>query len=278
MRLVCPNCAAQYEVDAALIPAAGRDVQCSACGTTWFQPGAPEAAAPDSAPAPTPTPEAAPGYTDAWFDYDEDPDPLPAPEPAPRRALDESLLSVLREEAEREARARRAEGTAPPADATDAAVAELLAAAGTTPPAKAAEKPAEPAAQPAARPRPVIEPVAEAEPEPEPEEIAPPPPRRDLLPDIEEINSTLRATPVRSAVEREDTAPKRRGFASGFSFSLLIAAILLALYVMAPDIKARVPATGAALDAYVGAVDSARIWIDAQLRDLTQRIKGTPAG
>lgn len=233
---------------------------------------------PSQAAAPEPAAPAEPGYTDAWFDYDEDPDPLPAPEPAPRRALDESLLSVLREEAEREARARRAEGTAPPADATDAAVADLLAAAGTTPPAKAAEKPAEPAAQPPARPRPVIEPVADPEPEPEPEEIAPPPPRRDLLPDIEEINSTLRATPVRSAVEREDTAPKRRGFASGFSFSLLIAAILLALYVMAPDIKARVPAAGGALDAYVGAVDSARIWIDAQLHDLTQRIKGTPAG
>lgn len=37
MRLICPNCDAQYEVDAAMIPASGRDVQCSNCGTTWFQ-------------------------------------------------------------------------------------------------------------------------------------------------------------------------------------------------------------------------------------------------
>ena len=37
MRLVCPNCDAQYEVDANAVPEAGRDVQCSNCGHTWFQ-------------------------------------------------------------------------------------------------------------------------------------------------------------------------------------------------------------------------------------------------
>lgn len=37
MRLICPNCGAQYEVPAEVIPETGRDVQCSDCGTTWFQ-------------------------------------------------------------------------------------------------------------------------------------------------------------------------------------------------------------------------------------------------
>ena len=37
MRLICPNCDAEYEVDASVIPEAGRDVQCSNCGHTWFQ-------------------------------------------------------------------------------------------------------------------------------------------------------------------------------------------------------------------------------------------------
>ena len=37
MRLVCPNCGARYEVPEENIPASGRDVQCSACYTTWFQ-------------------------------------------------------------------------------------------------------------------------------------------------------------------------------------------------------------------------------------------------
>ena len=38
MRLTCPNCDAQYEIEASLIPPTGRDVQCSNCGKTWFQP------------------------------------------------------------------------------------------------------------------------------------------------------------------------------------------------------------------------------------------------
>ena len=37
MRLVCPNCGAQYEVPDDVIPQGGRDVQCSNCGHTWFQ-------------------------------------------------------------------------------------------------------------------------------------------------------------------------------------------------------------------------------------------------
>ncbi|WP_420862285.1 zinc-ribbon domain-containing protein [Algirhabdus cladophorae] len=37
MRLICPNCGAQYEVSEDVIPQAGRDVQCSNCGQTWFQ-------------------------------------------------------------------------------------------------------------------------------------------------------------------------------------------------------------------------------------------------
>ncbi|MEM6384831.1 MAG: zinc-ribbon domain-containing protein [Pseudomonadota bacterium] len=37
MRLVCPNCSAQYEIDASMIPEEGRDVQCSNCGHTWFE-------------------------------------------------------------------------------------------------------------------------------------------------------------------------------------------------------------------------------------------------
>ena len=38
MRLLCPNCGAQYEVPEDHIPRKyGRDVQCSACNHTWFQ-------------------------------------------------------------------------------------------------------------------------------------------------------------------------------------------------------------------------------------------------
>ena len=37
MRLICPNCDAQYEVPTEVVPTDGRDVQCSNCGQTWFQ-------------------------------------------------------------------------------------------------------------------------------------------------------------------------------------------------------------------------------------------------
>ncbi len=36
MRLTCPNCAAEYEIAAHLVPPDGRHVQCTACHTRWF--------------------------------------------------------------------------------------------------------------------------------------------------------------------------------------------------------------------------------------------------
>ena len=39
MLIKCPNCEAQYEVPNDVIPAAGRDVQCSSCSKTWFVTG-----------------------------------------------------------------------------------------------------------------------------------------------------------------------------------------------------------------------------------------------
>lgn len=54
MRIICPNCSAQYEVEAAAIPPEGRYVQCSACGHGWLQPS--------MAPAPAAGPE--PGGAD----------------------------------------------------------------------------------------------------------------------------------------------------------------------------------------------------------------------
>ena len=39
MRLICPNCGAQYEIDVTLLPEEGRDVQCSNCRHAWYQRG-----------------------------------------------------------------------------------------------------------------------------------------------------------------------------------------------------------------------------------------------
>lgn len=39
MRITCPNCQAQYDIDPAMIPEEGRDVQCSSCAHTWLEMG-----------------------------------------------------------------------------------------------------------------------------------------------------------------------------------------------------------------------------------------------
>ena len=82
MRLICPNCGAQYEVDDAVIPDAGRDVQCSNCGHTWFQ---------------------QPAHLDADLaeELGEDFDPPEEPdneEPLQRQELDPGIADILREE------------------------------------------------------------------------------------------------------------------------------------------------------------------------------------
>ncbi len=85
MRLTCPNCAAQYEIDASLIPETGRDVQCSNCGKTWFQP--PEGGLPVEEPAPEPAPE--PALEPEVAEPEPAPEPVAAePEPAPEAPVE----------------------------------------------------------------------------------------------------------------------------------------------------------------------------------------------
>ena len=68
MRLICPNCGAQYEVPEDVIPDEGRDVQCSNCGDTWYQlsarmlaqSGAAAVAEAEPAPEPEPAPSRVP--------------------------------------------------------------------------------------------------------------------------------------------------------------------------------------------------------------------------
>ena len=104
MRLVCPNCDAEYEVDTSAIPDTGRDVQCSNCGHAWFQmsPRIEEELAAEEALFEPP-----PAMDDGLISAD--PATLTGARPGfTRPPIEESVLAVLREEAEREAAARRA--------------------------------------------------------------------------------------------------------------------------------------------------------------------------
>ena len=37
MRLVCPNCKANYEIPRHAVPIGGREVKCDSCGHSWYQ-------------------------------------------------------------------------------------------------------------------------------------------------------------------------------------------------------------------------------------------------
>ncbi|OOY19244.1 hypothetical protein BMI86_15570 [Thioclava sp. DLFJ5-1] len=372
MRLVCPNCGAQYEVDDAVIPDGGRDVQCSNCGHGWFQPSKDMLSAEPDTTTAAPPPEgwdldaeteaeAAPEETEAEVTAETptesepvseseqssepeqvfEPEPLPEPEqqpepeaatplpepepvvttqstddtdaaiaamvstpepeeqdddeeepglgPAPRvgatprKPLDDGLLSILREEAEREAAQRRAEGSSELETQDELNLEERET-------SEDAERAAEAATADLARRRKgaqdfsdLNEPDAEREEDRvadllgEDDEDMRAMRGRERLPDIDEINSTLTATSDREGDSVAEFSPemarrRRSGFSRGFIFVMAITAILALIYAFAPDIAAKVPALKSPLTQYVVAVDEGRIWLDDQLQILTHRL------
>ncbi len=274
MRLVCPNCGAQYEVDDRVIPESGRDVQCSNCGHTWFQlpKGHPDEAGEEAgsdtpvSPPPEPAPEPAP---------EPEPEPVPEPEPEPapepeaqpepapepaRQPLDEELARILREEAEREARERERERAA--LQTQEDLGLDNVPPSTTRPEAPAASEKAVAAQERMARLRGLDTGEDSAR------------NRRDLLPDIEEINSSLDSIGTPDTLDNLPAPPVRRGgFGRGFVLMLLLAAIAVALYLYAPLIAQKVPALTPALEVYVGWVDQARGWIDRMVALALDRLQ-----
>ena len=281
MRLVCPNCGAQYEVDDRVIPENGRDVQCSNCGHTWFQRPAGAEALPEAEPVPeaatqaaeesrpeesTPEESAAQEVSEAEVEDDtapEEPDVEPSQpdeaagthggqdtggQAAPvRRSLDDNLQEVLREEAEREARVR-------------ARVRQKI----ETQEDLGLEEPVAPDQRAVAAQERMAR-LRGLDTEEDTTASGGAGARRDLLPDIEEINSSLTSIGSGEIVDDFAEPVKRGGFTRGFAIMLLLAAILVALYVYAPLIGAKVPALAGPLETYVGLVDQARGWVDGMV-------------
>ena len=289
MRITCPNCAAEYEVDAGMIPDAGRDVQCSACGHIWmqFSDGTAEEITPAQAapgPAATETAEPAPKA-----------DPAEASAPGARRQMDDETRRILKEEAEREAAARKARRRT--ADA--AAALETQGDLGLDD-AEARRPQDVTDVKEAPSPEPELETDSEIDPNPEPvtpdpaqpvEPVTPDDPpvrsRSDRLPDIEEINSTLAARPQDGTDEprNEDAAghdpthgTQDSGFRRGFTLMLLVALILIALYLLAPQIAEAVPGLSPAMTAYVTAADALRTAVNDALQSAADAISGSANG
>lgn len=280
MRLTCPNCKAQYEVDDAVIPDNGRDVQCSACGHTWYQypiglsraprPPAPEAGeAPGGVAAPL-ADETTADSAGADEHPGDDAESL-APRPAAPR-VEQSVLDVLREEAEREITERR-RSSAPIETQGDLGL----------------------VSRPRSRARPARETGRDGEhntgreadaghndtaPDDHEASTRAGASRRNLLPDIEELSSTLEPgrEPRRKGASETALPPtdedERRGFRQGFILILIVAIMLAGLYVLAPQIAARVPALAAALEGYVALVDSLHMTLRGFIDNLIAGMRG----
>lgn len=98
--------------------------------------------------------------------------------------------------------------------------------------------------------------------------------RRDLLPDIEEINSSLRhATPRPATTGGEVTHSQHgRGFRLGFGIALLLAAAAALIYSHAGRLGAALPPLEPVLSAYAASVDGLRLQLDSWMRDLLEAL------
>ena len=275
MRLICPNCSAQYEVPADVIPAEGRDVQCSNCQETWFQ------THPDTEPQTDVTqtlkehfaqtePEAAPipeqsdavSETDP-IDYEferaldqeldtiaeDDPDVAPAPaitHERSKREIDPSVADILREEAQRE-REQRAAETFEHQD-------------------EFALDTDEPTSDPQPKKSGYIDPKLDDLDEMYKDTASDAPAsRRDLLPDIEEINSTLRRDKKSANRDEPETqAQKNASGRRGFRAAIILLLLALAVYAYADLITSNVPQLAPYLDAYVAQIDQWRAALSDQ--------------
>lgn len=271
MRLTCPNCDAQYEVPAEVVPTTGRDVQCSNCGKTWFQyhpdhePEVADAAAAELSPtAPAPDDEVSSGP--------------PAGVVAKRRQLDPGVADILRQEAEIEYEARRRRQAQTLESQPDLGLEAARRPAPPPPPPAPApvresqdERRATEAQERMARMRGETQVAAE-----EAAADAAMSSRRELLPDVDEINSTLRSEAKPHAVPaqaREEVGaggePKsKRGFQRGFIMMLFVFAVLAWVYVFGDTIIRTIPGSEGVVTAYVEWIDNMRLTLDTRLKSM----------
>ncbi len=94
--------------------------------------------------------------------------------------------------------------------------------------------------------------------------------KRGVLPDIEEINSTLRAADAPPSPPMGDMVPppRKSGFTRGFALEILAILALVMIYSNAPQIAELLPQADPYLSSYVTWVDQMRLWLDTQVSEL----------
>lgn len=249
MRITCPNCGAQYEVPDEVIPAEGRDVQCSNCGDTWFQ----TQSGPRTTDADEDDDESFSGFDEPEDDEPENAFSRAEPDEPPLRRqpreLDPDVAGILREEAEHEARIR----------ARDADPLESQGDLGLDAyPGDSSERRSDDAQDRMPRRR------GDEAYESEPHSAT----RSGLLPDVDDINSSLRTGErTREAPRAEPEFPERSGggFLRGFLLVLIVVAVLFFVYAQSESLAASFPGLEPALSSYAEWVNGLHSWINDQI-------------
>ena len=291
MRLVCPKCDARYEVPEENIPTTGRDVQCSACDTTWFQKH-PQMEAEQRSEAAQATESQGAVEADVTLAKSDDPQTQPqkstdteesqAPSESERdrqtadparqenqvkQRLHPTVAEVLREEARRETEARAAETLEMKTELGLDGGAQFLA------PRREASENAQADQQ--------AETVSAAKPEAKTleEELdeleailgkntqESRPPKSALLPNIEDINPSIEAEETAGEVQEASDAPlpkqpRKRTGTFGFITGLLVIGLLFAIYHFEERIVQFHEPLAPALKSYVEYVDRIRAYSD----------------
>jgi predicted Zn finger-like uncharacterized protein len=259
MRLICPNCNAEYDVADDVIPQGGRDVQCSSCTKTWFQ----------THKAVVPPPETSSGLLSPAPKSEGKSVEIGAPTSAAtpeRKPLDSAVADILRQEAAHDGKGPAAATSPRTLDEPAAASAEKIDADQT-------RKRIASMTQQESGPQAIAEVSAGAE------TAA----NLRTVPDIHEINAALRAraeandTSGLTAAEKEE-AQQRRGFRRGFFWVLILIAILILPYIFAEQITENLPQTRPIMASYVLTVDQLRVWLEAQVGNIQDMIASFTSG
>ena len=257
MRLICPNCNAQYNVDEALIPEEGRDVQCATCKKSWFQEKSFDETPLDLTPSvqpeaarKTPTSPAAPETPRQTLDDSETNTAEPTSPPA--QPVNDSVdRDKLRRVVEEEIAAKSGfddDDIAEPADETDED-SELLRSLRETlaevteddyeiGPATSRRRSVVQAAESAGIPTDEL--LADRTSKPKPTDIS--------IDFVEELN---------------ETRPRRRLMSRGKMTALILAAILAGVYFFQGKIAEAYPPAAPFLEQYTAAVDGARSGVES---------------
>lgn len=218
MRLTCPSCASEYEVAAAAIGDRGRMVRCANCEAEWFQ--APAAGDIAAAPPPPLAPE-------------------PVPQPKPVASVADEPEVVVSETPEFDPAPPVYPDPEPVIQEPRETFAESLAQSARAP-ADSVERiyyDVEPAAAPRFEENDVVDETRV---------------RRRKEESRDDLADSLR--------EMDEDQPNRSGgaFLAGFSTVAVMAVILIALYVKAPDLAKVAPAMEGPLAGYTDMVNKGR--------------------